>query len=898
MMGSESKTNRRNGMQTKHAWLVALCGAGLLVISVADAAIIRVPDQFPTIQEAIDTAGNGDTVLVASGLYTGEGNKNLDPSGKEILITSEAGAAATVIDCEGSGRGFHIHSGEGEGLIVRGFTVQGGDAGAGPGGGIYCWASSPLIEDNIVVSNSAPAGGGIALRGSGARIEGNVVAGNHASSEGGGGLLCWDGGAPTITRNTVVNNSGGYGGGVMIMESSPRVVSSIVWGNMPDQIWESGGQTVLEYCTIQEKWEGEGNITCDPLFVDTLAGDYALSGASPCIDSGDPEGAVPPDGGDRVDMGALEYVISNNDQVLIFVDPPELVRPGADLKLTVRVANPTPHPLTTDIWFDVTSAVQCRLIDTYEQVTIPSGKTVERTLGFPVPPKAPFGRYTVHGKVGSLGEEILDAENFIVEVGGHQVSYVESSGGLGVPELESGRTEVEMGDVNGDGHPDIVSIGDHGSPYVNTDEHGVMVWFGDGSGSWSVHQEGDFGYGGVALGDVNNDGLMDVGYGMHHNWSETDFGDQLIEVALGDGSGLAWIPWDDGLATNGETWGMFGTDFADVDNDGDLDLVSNSFGAGAGVHVYLNQGDGTWQQSFGFLGGNSTMDVVFGDVDNDGNADFAVAQQNGTVYLGDGSGGFALHDEGLPPAGSMGRVGIALGDVDSDGGDDLSFVNSSGGVEVWVWDDGQGWLDRSGDLPSSGDYESTQLCDMDGDGFMDVVAFGEGLITVWLGDGEGGWTETAQMTTPNPGYMDAFRVGGDADHNGYPDIIVVSKEGGPFDRTNHLRFFKEASTPAKLTIRAARPRPLRRWCVGSVRTIDWVSGVPGTDAGTVALELSIEGPDGPWTPVATGCPNNGRYQWVVSAPSPSDNCYIRYTVIAGEDSATAITPSAFEICEL
>jgi hypothetical protein len=79
---------------------------------------------------------------------------------------------------------------------------------------------------------------------------------------------------------------------------------------------------------------------------------------------------------------------------------------------------------------------------------------------------------------------------------------------------------------------------------------------------------------------------------------------------------------------------MFGTDFADVDNDGDLDTGSISFGCCAGVHVYLNQGDGTWVQSFGFwtqLGRD-----VFGDINGDGNADLAVSQY-GTIYLGDGA---------------------------------------------------------------------------------------------------------------------------------------------------------------------------------------------------------------------------------------------------------------------
>ncbi len=290
---------------------------------------------------------------------------------------------------------------------------------------------------------------------------------------------------------------------------------------------------------------------------------------------------------------------------------------------------------------------------------------------------------------------------------GRRLAYVESSVGLVPPTLDGGGTELEMGDVDGDGHLDLVSIGDHGSPYVNTDQHGVMVWFGDGAGSWGVVMTGEFGYGGIALGDVNGDGFMDVGYGMHHNYSGIDLGDQLLEVALGDGSGSSWTPWDDGLATNGEDWGMFSTDFADVDNDGDLDVGSNSFGCCAGVHVYLNQGDGTWVQSFGFLGGNSADEIVFGDINGDGNADFAVSQQYGTVYLGDGSGGFALDDGNLPAGGSSGRLGVSLGDVNGDGREDLAFRTSSGGLEVWAWT-GPGTLDRAqrhpaGERPVGGD---------------------------------------------------------------------------------------------------------------------------------------------------------------------------------------------------
>ena len=474
------------------------------------------------------------------------------------------------------------------------------------------------------------------------------------------------------------------------------------------------------------------------------------------------------------------------------------------------------------------------------------------------------------------------------------LEYIESSNGLNNPQLDGGRTEMEFADIDGDGNIDILSIGDHGSPYVNTDEHGIMVWFGDGNGNWSVYQNGNFGYGGIAVGDVNNDGLLDVGYAMHHDYSSNDFGDQLIEVALGDGTGMNWTPWDDGLATNGETWGMFGTDFADVDNDGDLDVGSNSFGSGAGVHIYLNQGDGSWIQSFGFLGGNSDMDFTFGDINNDGNIDFAAKHQYGTVYFGDGTGNFVNADGNLP---SYSKYGTALGDVDNDGAKDISFVTgySNAGVNVWVWDEDQElWTDFSGNLPTTGGYEATQLYDMNTDGYTDLVAFGDGTFTLWLGDGTGNWTQDAQFNTPSPGNGEAFRVGGDIDHNGFPDVVLVADEGSWPSSYNHLHCFKENSTPDSLTITPMFPRGNEKFIQYSIQFIDWVSAVPDGESSLVKLEYSIYGNNGPWTIIADSLPNNGRYQWNVPQAN-SSNCYIRYTVWTGTETETAITPLSFTI---
>jgi len=476
-----------------------------------------------------------------------------------------------------------------------------------------------------------------------------------------------------------------------------------------------------------------------------------------------------------------------------------------------------------------------------------------------------------------------------------RLDYYSSSEGLDTPKMEEGRTEIELGDVNGDGFVDIVSIGDHGSPRVNSDEHGIMVWFGDGGDTWSVEQRGAFGYGGIALGDVNNDGYMDAGYGMHHNWGSGDFGDQLIEVALGNGSGVNWYPWDDGLAENGESWGMFCTDFADVDNDGDLDIVANSFGGGSGIHVYLNHMDGTWTQSFGFLGGNSTDDIVFGNVDNDGNPDFAAAHEYGTVYLGNGAGGFTLADGNLPGGGWVGRYGPDLGDVDGDACDDLSWVTGSGGLEVWRWAGSSVWEDFTGDLPAGGPYQSSQLCDMDMDGCLDLVAYGDNRVSVWRGDCCGGWEIAASFIVASEGDFSAFRVGPDADRNGRPDIALVNEEDGWLHNVNHPYFFREASLPSEPAVTATHPRGGEILLAGSVRFIDWVSAVPGSIPSHIMIELSVNGPDGPWTTVAGELPDNGRYQLLIPSGISSGDCRIRLTLSAGGETATHVTGRSFTI---
>ncbi|MBP7937946.1 MAG: hypothetical protein KA354_25200 [Phycisphaerae bacterium] len=81
---------------------------------------------FDAIQEGINVATSGDTVLVADGTYAGPGNKDLDFAGRLITVKAANGAATCTIDCAGSGRAFWFHTGETPVAGVDGFTMTGG----------------------------------------------------------------------------------------------------------------------------------------------------------------------------------------------------------------------------------------------------------------------------------------------------------------------------------------------------------------------------------------------------------------------------------------------------------------------------------------------------------------------------------------------------------------------------------------------------------------------------------------------------------------------------------------------------------------------------------------------------------------------------------------------------
>ena len=116
--------------------------AGFATAPVAVAEIINVPDDFATIQSAINAAADGDEVVIAPGTYF----EHISHVGKAITVRGATGTAEDVIiDGAGVGPVVAFLSAEGPDSEIRHVTIRGGFQ-AGWGGGVMIWQTSPTIR--------------------------------------------------------------------------------------------------------------------------------------------------------------------------------------------------------------------------------------------------------------------------------------------------------------------------------------------------------------------------------------------------------------------------------------------------------------------------------------------------------------------------------------------------------------------------------------------------------------------------------------------------------------------------------------------------------------------------------------------------------------------------------
>lgn len=296
---------------------------------------------FLTIQEGLNAVANGDTLLLVPGLYTGPGNQNLLITGvSPVVMGTGRVRQETVIDCQGSGRGFYI--GGGAAPVIENLTVTNGDTlrgggmyleGTSPmlrnvrflfnragheGGGLFCRNGSPALSDVLFDDNIAlVAGGAIHCQNSSMALTG-VTFNNNAAQGSGGGMSCifstpdlsecvfWRNSAifgagiycgssdPAVTSCTFALNEAEEGAGLYAADaSSPSIRRSIIAFSAHGKPMDcgSGSDPFTSHCCIYANADGDtlcgdystSMLYVDPLFCGLESGDLTLRTSSPCL---------------------------------------------------------------------------------------------------------------------------------------------------------------------------------------------------------------------------------------------------------------------------------------------------------------------------------------------------------------------------------------------------------------------------------------------------------------------------------------------------------------------------------------------------------------------------------------------------------------------------------------
>jgi hypothetical protein len=282
---------------------------------------------------------------------------------------------------------------------------------------------------------------------------------------------------------------------------------------------------------------------------------------------------------------------------------------------------------------------------------------------------------------------------------------------------------VAVGDLNGDGAPDLASAG--------WEVVSVMINRGDGSFLRGVDYPAK-GAGDVALGDLNGDGKLDV---VALNGPVTAM---WVFFNNGDGTLRKRIAYRTGVEPEA-------VEVGDLNADGKPDVVTTSLADR--VSVFLNRGDGSLSKRVEYRAGSGPRSVAIGDLNGDRKPDLVTANattvsygrrpDSVSVFLNRGDGSFRARRDyrakGKSYFGSM-----ALGDFNGDGrldaaiGLDLADVGKARRIAVLVGR-GDGTFTRRLDYPTGpGGVWDVAAGDLNGDGKPDLVIPKAGSLVVLL----------------------------------------------------------------------------------------------------------------------------------------------------------------------
>ncbi len=329
---------------------------------------------------------------------------------------------------------------------------------------------------------------------------------------------------------------------------------------------------------------------------------------------------------------------------------------------------------------------------------------------------------------------------------------------------------VAIGDVDGDGKPDLV--------VTNAVSNSVSVFRNTGtSGTISFAAKVDFTTGlmpfGIAIVDADGDGKLDLVVANYNSNTISVFRNTSTSGTI---SFATKVDFTTGLNPSSVAIG-------DVDGDGKPDLVVANYGSNT-VSVFRNTsaiGSVSFAAKVDFTTGLEPQSVAVGDVDGDGKPDLAVVDSSSTVSVfrntsAIGSVSFAASVDFTT---GLGPSGVTIGDIDGDGRPDLAVANyNSSTISVFRNTGTSGTISFAAkvDFTTGLNPSSVAIGDVDGDGKLDfaVANYNSSTISVFRNTGTNGsvsFADKIDFTTGTEPFIVAI---GDVDGDGKPDFAVVN----------------------------------------------------------------------------------------------------------------------------